>query len=145
VENLKSALKNTRLKVRGITLFAMISKTQTLEGITSRVSKEGDLHIPMWDLENCTLKEAEQSLAFVQDKYTLSDIYILSDSVGSYRAISFAPVEFKTFCNILLDTEYLDWNFFYWTVLRSKATIRLSNKVNRKPQEIIEILKSYPS
>ena len=136
---------NLRIKVRGITFFAMVSKTQTLEGITSKVSKEGNLHIPMWDLENCSLRKAQKSLSFVQNKYALSDIIIISDSIGSYRAISFAPVDLKTFLKILLDTDFLDWNFFYWTVLRSKATVRLSNKINRKPQQIIEVLKSYPS
>jgi hypothetical protein len=53
-------------------------------------------------------------------------------------------VDFKTYLKILLETKYLDWNFFYWTVERGKATLRTSNKQNRTPQKIVSILRSYP-
>jgi hypothetical protein len=38
----------------------------------------------------------------------------------------------------------MDYNFFYWTVSRGKATLRTSNKVNREPQKIVAVLESYP-
>jgi uncharacterized Fe-S cluster-containing protein len=38
---------------------------------------------------------------------------------------------------------FLDWNFFHCTVERGKATLRTSNKKNRKPQKIVSVLSSY--
>jgi hypothetical protein len=62
----------------------MLAKTQTLEGVTSLQSDNS--HIVMWDLENCTLEEAERTLSKLQRKYRLSHIYVASDVEGSYRA-----------------------------------------------------------
>jgi len=124
------------------TFFVMLSETQTLEGITS-LQPDGK-HIIMWDLEGCTLQEAIETLRKVQQKYNLSHIFIVSDAERSYRAWCFTKVDLNTFLKILLDTDYLDWNFFYYTVKRRKATLRLSNKKNRPPQELVSVLESYP-
>jgi hypothetical protein len=132
---------NFRVKVGNITFFAMIAETQTLEGVTS-LQYNGS-HIVMWDLEGCTLQDAEETLREVQRKYILSHIYIASDAEGSYRAWCFSKVDFTTFLKILLDTKFLDWNFFYWTVKRGKATLRTSNKKNRAPQRLVGVLRSY--
>lgn len=132
---------NFRVKIANTTLFFMLSRTQTLEGITS-LQKDGK-HIIMFDLENCSLEQAENTLRNVQRKYCLSNIYITSDIDRSFRAWCYSLVDFKTFLKILLDVDYLDWNFFYWTVSRSKATLRISNKKNREPQKIVSVLESY--
>lgn len=134
---------NFRIKKFNHTLFFMWSETQTLEGITS-LQKDGK-HIIMFDLENCSLNEAEETLRKVQRKYCLSDIFILSDIERSYRGLCFARVDFRKYLKILLDVDYLDWNFFYWTVSRGKATLRISNKKNRPPQQIVSVLHSYPA
>lgn len=65
----------------------MVAETQTLEGVAS-LQPDGK-HIVMWDLEKCTLKQAEGTLWNVQRKYTLSDIYVASDAEGSYRGWCF--------------------------------------------------------
>ena len=85
---------NFRAKFRNLTFFAMAAKTQTLEGVTS-LQKDGS-HIVMWDLENCTLKQAEKTLSKIQKKYCLSHIYIVSDNQNSYRAWCFSKVDFET-------------------------------------------------
>ena len=121
----------------------MYSDTQTLEGVTSLL-KNGK-HIVMFDLEDCSLEQAEETLSYVQEKYDLSDIFILSDKERSFRAWCFNFVELKTFLKILLDVDYLDYNFFYYTVKRRKATLRLSNKKNRPKQKIVSVLRSYPT
>jgi hypothetical protein len=133
---------NLRVKFRNWTFFAMIAKTQTLEGVTSL--QPDRTHIIMWDLENCTLIQAEETLRNVQKRYGLSHIYIASDNEGSYRAWCFSRVSFKMFLHILLDTEHLDPIFFDYTVKRKKATLRTSNKRNRLPQKLVSILESYP-
>jgi hypothetical protein len=50
---------NFRIKKLGHTFFMMFSETQTLEGITSLQSDSN--HIIMFDLENCSLNEAEET------------------------------------------------------------------------------------
>jgi hypothetical protein len=126
-----------------ITFFFMLAKTQTPEGVTS-LQPDGT-HIVLWDLENCTLEQAEETLRAVQIKYELSHIYIASDAEGSYRAWCFSKIEYKTLLHILLDTEHLDPIFFYYTVKRKKATLRTSNKKGRPPQKLASVLESYPA
>lgn len=134
---------NLRIKFGEFTIFGMIAKTQTLEGVTS-LQSDGS-HMVMWDLEGCSLEEAEETLRVVQQKYILSNIYIASDIEGSYRAWCFNHVNFKTFLSILVDSlSILDYNFFYYTVKRRKATLRTSNKKNRPEQKVIDVLYSYP-
>lgn len=133
---------NFRAKMGNITFFFMVAKTQTLEGITS-LQPNGN-HIVMWDLENCTLKQAEETLRNVQIKYELSHIYVVSDIEGSYRAWCFSRVDYETFRSILCDTDFLDPMFFEYTERRKKATLRTSNKQGRPLQELVSVLESYP-
>lgn len=121
----------------------MLARTQTLEGVTS-LQNDGS-HILMWDLENCTLEQAKQTLRNVQDKYSLSNIYIVSDFRNSYRAWCLSKVPFQTLLQILADSlSILDYSFFYYTVKRRKATLRTSEKKNRPRQQVISVLTSYP-
>lgn len=121
----------------------MFAKTQTLEGLTSLLP-DGK-HIIFWDLESCNLEQAEETLLQVQNKYKLSHIYIVSDTEGSYRAWCFSKVDLKTLLHILIDTEHLDYSFFYYTVKRQKATLRTVSKKGRPPQRIVSVLNSFPT
>jgi hypothetical protein len=120
----------------------MFAKTQTLEGVTS-LQKDGN-HIVMWDLENCTLQRAKEVLRKVQSKYRLSNVYIASDAEGSYRAWCFSQVSFEVFLKILVDSlSILDYNFFYYTVKRKKATLRTGCKRGRPAQRVVCVLSSF--
>jgi hypothetical protein len=132
---------NFRAKIGNYTVFAMLSETQTLEGITSLLPDKR--HIILWDIEKCTLEQVKKTLRKVQFQYNLSDIFITSDYDNSFHGYCFSKVTFKTFLKILLDTEYLDYNFFYWTVSRSKATMRTSSKQGREQQKLVSVLESY--
>jgi len=138
---------NLRLKFKDYTFFFMISKTQTLDGLMSMIPDDREFHYPMWDLEitdlDSTFNDIEYTLLDVQDKFQLSDIFIMSDKDLSYRAICFTRVTFKTLMNILYNTCYVDYNFIHWTQSRGYANIRMSEKENRKPLEVISILKTY--
>ena len=134
---------NFRVKLANLTLFAMVAKTQTLEGVTS-AQKDGS-HVVMWDLENCSLEQAEKVLSAVQEKYGLSDIFIVSDCENSFRAWCLSKVDFVTFLKILIDSiSILDYNFFYYTVKRKRSTLRTSSKKGRLPQRVVSVLYSYP-
>jgi hypothetical protein len=135
---------NFRAKLRNLTFFVMIAKTQTLEGVTS-LQTDGS-HIVMWDLENCTLQKAEKTLKKIQRKYRLSNIYIASDVEGSYRAWCFSKVNFSILLKILIESlSILDYNFFYYTAKRKKATLRTGSKKGRPAQKVVSILQSYYS
>jgi hypothetical protein len=120
----------------------MLAKTQTLEGVSSLLPD--GRHIVMWDLEGCRLAEAEETLRRVQIEYDLSHIFIVADAEGSYRAWCFTKVDSRTFLRILLDTEHVDYSFFYYTVKRRKATLRTNSKKGRPPQQLVIVLESFP-
>ena len=107
----------------------MISHTQTLEGLTSQVGK--DKHIILWDLEDCSLDEAKKTLSTVQFCHRLGDVFVVSDAENSFRGWCFSVRSWKEYLIILLETDCLDYNFFYWTVRRGSATLRLSDKAGR--------------
>jgi len=121
----------------------MMSHTQTLEGVTSKVIREKDLHYVFWDLENCSLDEAEKTISKVQFKHKLGDTFLVSDVEGSYRGWCFSRRLWKEYLIILLETEHLDYNFFYWTVTRGSATLRTCSKEGRLPQSVVAVLKGY--
>ncbi len=120
----------------------MISHTQTLEGITSKVGKNE--HLIFLDLENCTLQEAAEKLSDVQYEFGLGDIYITSDIEGSFRAWCFSRRTFLEYVHILLHSfPLLDFGFFIWTTRRTAGTLRTNRKVGREPQKVVAVLKGY--
>ena len=122
----------------------MFSETQTLEGITSLLPN--GLHYPLFDIEKCTLEEAENGLMKVQISYGLSDIFITSDIERSYRAFCYTQVKFTDYLRMqldLLDAKLLDWNFSWWTMNKGEGTLRVSSKENRPKQELVSTLHSY--
>lgn len=124
----------------------MLAQTQSLKGITSKIiGDKFNRHYVFWDLEKCSLDNAKQALLVVQEQYGLSDIFITSDFPKSFRAWCFSKVDFHIFLRILLDTAFVDWNFFYWTVQKGKATLRISSKTNRPKQKLVAVLKSFSS
>lgn len=132
---------NIRFKLGNITIFGMIAKTQTLSGISSRVGY--DKNIILWDLDNCTLKEAIKALEYVQQKYNLSDIYIFGDRDNGFNASCFTIVSYNTLLRILIDTDYIDNGFISYTAKRMKATLRMCRKENRPEMEIKHIIYSH--
>jgi hypothetical protein len=90
-------------------------------------------------------KQIIEFLKVIQQKFGLSNIYILSDKVGSYRAWCFSQVDFSTYILILAESlPIIDYNFFYWTVFLGKATLRISPKYDRPAvQKIVAVLESY--
>jgi hypothetical protein len=141
---------NVRLAGKGFTIFAMLSRTQKLTGVTSRCfdnkGKPNAKHIIMWDLDSdvCTLEKAKETLVKVQKKYTLSHIYLTSDKQGSYRAWCYSQVDEKTLYHIIVDSlDVVDFLFFYHTVKRRTATLRTSGKRGRIKQTCVGVLRSY--
>ncbi len=45
----------------------------------------------------------------------------------------------------LLETKYLDYNFFYWTVRRGASTLRDTVKLGRESQRVVSKIEGYES
>ncbi|MGQ9507542.1 MAG: hypothetical protein ACUVTB_06800 [Candidatus Bathycorpusculaceae bacterium] len=136
---------NLLLKIRNITIFAMISATQTLEGVMSKIGN--DKHLILADIEtDKPLNEILHVLKRIQRRYRLGDFWLTSDFKGSYRLWCFSQRSWLKYLQILLDLlkeGILDYNFWFWTIKRGSATLRTSNKANREPQRVIAHLKGY--
>ena len=135
---------NLRLKIKNFTIFFMASHTQTLRGIMSK-TREGK-HYVFFDIENKCLNEVLETLEYIQSKYCLSNMYIMSDCPKSFRVFCFNKVSFLHYIHILSDFQLgdmIDFNFIHWTIVRGKSTLRISNKKGREKQKQVAILKSY--
>lgn len=135
---------NFRMKLFGITLFFMMSQTQTLKGIISKL--QNGKHIPQWDLDSSkhTPEQIKEHLRNIQQKHGLSNIYMVSDKEPSYRAWCFSQVDLQTYIKILADSlDIIDYNFFYWTVYLGYSTLRISPKIGRPNQKVVAVIESF--
>ena len=134
---------NLLIKFWRINVFFMVSASQTIEAITSDC---GDgKHYIFLDIENRQLPEVVEALKEIQKKYRLSDFWVVSDHENSFRAFCFSKRDWLDYLQIMLDLlkkGCLDYNFWFWTIKRSKATIRLSNKAGRPAQKVVAHLPS---
>lgn len=135
----KQMRNNIRIKIGHITIFFMIAHTQRLNGFTNKVNACDYFY--MWDLEGCTLKEAEKEMKRIQKKYNLGEIYITSDRKKSFQVWCFTLTTKRNYIKCLAETKYYDWYFLKYTVRREEATLRLTDKQNRKPLKIVSIIK----
>jgi hypothetical protein len=130
----------------------MISETQTLEGIKSKVVGRKGYHFPLFDIERprgerLDIEDVERELSKIQVSYGLPDIRIFSDKLGSYRSFCFGEVRFTDYIRMeldLLDAGILDYNFFWWTINKGYSKLRMGPKKDRPKQECISTLLSYP-
>jgi len=136
---------NIRLKAKNITMFFMISKTYTVEGYTSRI--DDNTHIFMIDFKEMPLEEVKKSLEetkqYFEQKYKrkMSNIYIVSDKLNSYRAWSFTYITFEQLIELISVTKGYDVNYLRYTVAERQATLRISKKPNRDMQKIVAVIK----
>lgn len=137
---------NLLLRLWRLNVFFMISTSQKIESVTSQADQHNkNLHYVFLDLENKDLNTVVEALREVQAKYKLSDIWLVSDMDKSYRAFCFSVRPWTTYLRIMLDLidkDILDYSFFFWSVKRSKATLRTSNKYGRQGQKIVYYLPS---
>jgi hypothetical protein len=147
--NLNRKRFNFRITTGRFTFFTMIARSQQMEGVTSRVyDKDGkptNFHYPMWDLEGKNIEETKKTLKKVQNRYSLSNIYLTSDNNGkTYRGWCFSVVTFETYIKILVDSlSVMDYGFFYYTIKRKEATLRLSQKEGRPFQTCTDVIESF--
>jgi hypothetical protein len=133
---------SVNLKKCGINLSFNVSKIQTCKGFTSKLSNNNHVLFLDYDKDNGKdIFEFREKLRVIQKKYSLSNIYFFSDSEGSYRVWCFSEISFKVYTKILLELfDYLDSLFINYTIRNEKSTIRISDKIGREPQKLIDSL-----
>jgi hypothetical protein len=147
--NISKKRFNLRITTSRFTFFTMLSRSQRMEGVTSQVydqnGKPTNNHYVFWDLEGCSLEQIKKSLKKVQTRYSLGNIYLTSDNNGqTYRGWCFSIVTFETFLKILIDSlNVMDYGFFYYTIKRKEATLRLSQKEGRPFQSCTDVIESF--
>src|SRR5208283_2427749 len=115
--NISKKRFNLRITTNRFTFFTMLSRSQRIEGITSRVfdgnGKPTEKHYPMWDLEGTSLETIKKTLKKIQTHYGLGNIYLTSDNNGkTYRGWCFSVVTFETYLKILIDSKPItDYGF----------------------------------
>ena len=112
-------------------MYLMFARIQIVSGISSRYSEDFNQHRILWDLDECTLNDACNSLMKVQEQYNLGNIEIISDKENSYGAVCHSIVSFKELLHILIDTELIDPVYVRYAIQRHEAILRLSNKEGR--------------
>ena len=147
--NISKKRFNFRITTSRFTFFTMLSRSQRIEGITSQVydknGKPTGKHYPFFDLENCSPEQIKKILKKVQTRYGLGNIYLTSDNNRqSFRGWCFSIVTFETYIKILVDSlSITDYGFFYYTIKRKEATLRLSQKEGRPFQTCTDVIESF--
>jgi hypothetical protein len=147
--NINKKRFNLRITTNCFTYFTMLARSQRIEGITSTVydknGKPTKNHYVFWDLENCSLEQIKKTLKKVQTRYSLGNIQLTSDNNGkTYRGWCFSIVTFETSIKILVDSlSVMDYGFFYYTIKRKEATLRLSQKEGRPFQTCTDVIESF--
>lgn len=134
-------------RILAIKVNAWNKELHTHYGITNQVPNS-DMVIPFWDFkENTPLDQIINSLRRIQEDEYLGDIYIIQTyPLESYRALSFEPTTWPRYIKILSGTEHIDWSYVKHSVMRGRAVIRITNKVETI-NKLIQVLltKNRPS
>jgi len=120
-------------------LYGSVSRYHTLEGMNSRA--ENGRHFVFIDCDETPLKAVVHSLTEIQKMYDLGEIHITADDkLNSYRVWCFKQVDFRTLMRIITWFPYTDVNYIRWTARKGYATLRLSAKPGRAPQEVVHTI-----
>ena len=147
--NINKKRFNFRFTTSRFTFFTMLAEAQKIEGITTQVYDENGKptgkHYPFFDLENASLEQIKKTLRKSQQRYGLSNIYVTTDNNGqTFRGWCFSIVTFETYLKILVDCKNIvDYGFFYYTIKRKEATLRLSQKEGRPFQTCTDVIESF--
>jgi len=114
--------------------------TAKVVGVNSKL-RDGR-HFLMWDFDSCDLNTVIGALDYVQEKYSLPDIYVFETKKDeNYIAMCPKKLPFIRVIHILSDTPMLDFQFFKYGIMRGHFTLRISMKEGR-PIRLVRILRS---
>ena len=126
---------STRLKISA-------KLEQLVAGINSGLPTDAN-HFINWDFDDIRYTQMIYSLRFVQHRFELGDIFVMTDSeTCNFRAVCYTSVPFLKMIEILAGTPYIDPDFVRISLRRRYSTVRLSPKIERSPPRMLGILKS---
>lgn len=124
-----------RWTVKNIRVTFTIAQIRKVIGVNSEL--EDGKHILMWDFDNVSIDSVLSALKRVQTRYFLSAIHILETKKDTnYIAYCFSAQEWRRACEIVGQTEYVDWNFFRFGVYRGHFTLRVTPKDDREIRRV---------
>ena len=106
------------------------SRLEKRVGICSKVFKEDDKHILLWDFDNVRLSKIIKSLTAKQIQYKLPTIYIITSSPKRFHAYCFASRTFREVINIISGTPEIDIKYLRLGMVRGYYTLRISSRTN---------------
>lgn len=120
-----------RLTIGHYRLTLTVARIARVIGVNSEL--ENGRHILMWDFDGVSLRRVKSSLKLTQWKYTLSDIHICrTKEPNNYIAYCFSSQEWGVACEIIAQTQCVDWQFFRFGVYRGHFTLRVTPKGERQ-------------
>lgn len=132
-----------RLTLGRIRLTLTAARIAKVIGVNSEL--EEGRHILMWDFDGVPIDDVRLALRRVQTRYFLSDIHLCrTREPDNYIAYCFSSQEWRTACEIVAQTPFVDWNFFRFGVYRGHFTLRVSPK-NDRQIKLVERLEGYTS
>ena len=135
--------RTIRLKLGRLSISALITLTQPLEGWCSNVVGKDGYHYIFMDIDDYDYDTVIKELTRIQYEYQLATMFIMSDKERSYRVYCFSIRTKREYLEILLDAKIVDYNFVVWVIKSNKGTLRVSRKYNRKNSELIAVLEGY--
>ena len=121
------------------------SQREEREGVASKIFKEEDKHILLWDFDNIKLNielaDIMATLINMQTQYNLPTIYVVSSSPTNYHAYCFTARSFREVIHIISATPQIDVRYLRLGMIRGYYTLRISPRKNDNFQ-LIEILES---
>lgn len=92
------------------------------------------LHIPMFDLDNCNIRELETEINLLQDAFHLGDCLCVSTGkLDSYHIYFLNKVSWRQAILIGTSCRFVDLKHIQFSLKRGHFTLRLLDKAGRKP------------
>jgi len=115
------------IAIRDWRFYISLKRVTKRTGVNSRLD-DGN-HFLMWDFDATPEGKVIESLAAVQERFQLSNIYLMGTGVtGYYHAYCFTRRSWADTLYILASTERLDEMYFRIGVIRGYFTLRISGK-----------------
>ena len=121
-------------------LHFSFEKVEQVTGGNSNIDK--DTHVLMWDFDNIPLAVVYNSLVFIQCKYILPPIQVLSTGKeNGYHAYCFKVCTFLLARTIIASTPNVDLKYVALGLMRGYFTLRFSDVKGRT----FEPIRTLPS
>lgn len=135
---------NIHLKFKTWHLDASLHRRQPVLGVNSIL--ENGKHFLMWDFDNVPLQDVLNELHSKQEMYGLPAIYVVCSSVkGNYHAYCLAKRPWAQVVAILVQTEYLDQQYFKLGIMRGYFTLRWTDKRGSYISAVCTLESQFPN